>query len=159
MTHHFSCSGREKIKKNIFRSQKGPKRAKKGQKGSFWVKIFKKMKIFQTFFFFDLNDSESKKGQKTMRISDFTEFLSLFVSVRLCIFFGHRSSRCMLVVFILSSNCLHFVFISFIHLHIHSNLNSPCVHISLSYSHTFVQREVIIFDFRCLSVRLSVCPL
>ena len=48
MTHHFSCSGREKIKKNIFRSQKGPKRAKKGHFGS---KFSKKWKIFKKFFF------------------------------------------------------------------------------------------------------------
>ena len=34
MTHHFSCSGREEIEKNIFRSQKGPKRAKKQGGGS-----------------------------------------------------------------------------------------------------------------------------
>ena len=58
-------------------------------KRSFWVKTFKKMKNFQKIIFFDLNNSESKKG---------IEFLSLFVSVRLCIFFGHRSSRCMLIL-------------------------------------------------------------
>merc|ERR1712062_420868 len=56
----FMFRARKKSKK-IFRSQKGPKRAKKGQKGSLWVKIFKKMKVFQIFFLFDLNDSESKK--------------------------------------------------------------------------------------------------
>ena len=48
MTHHFSCLGREKIEQNIFRSQKGPKRAKKGHFGS---KFSKKMKNFQKIFF------------------------------------------------------------------------------------------------------------
>ena len=51
-------------KKNIFRSFWPNWAPNLGQKGSFWVKFFKKMKIFQKIFFFDLNDSESKKGQK-----------------------------------------------------------------------------------------------
>jgi len=63
MTHHFSCSGREKIKKNIFRSQKGPKRAKKGPKRVILGQNFQKTENFSNFFFFNLNDSESKKGQ------------------------------------------------------------------------------------------------
>ena len=50
-----------------------------------------------------------------MRILDFIEFLSLFVSVRLCIFFGHRSSRCMLILsFILSLSFFLSFFLSFI---------------------------------------------
>ena len=64
MTHHFSCPGREKSKK-IFLGpfdQIGPQiRAKNGHFGS---KFSKKMKNFQKYFFFDLNNSESKKGQK-----------------------------------------------------------------------------------------------
>ena len=96
MTHHFS--EREKNqKKNLGPfDQIGPQIwAKKGHFGSKVSKIF------------DLNDSESKKGQKNhekifslLNWSDtysflakknenlnFIEFLSLFVSVRLCIFF------------------------------------------------------------------------
>ena len=73
MTHHFSCSGREKIEKNILGPKKGPrkvqKRSKKGQKGPKRVILgqnFQKNESFSKNFFFDLNDSESKKGQKTM---------------------------------------------------------------------------------------------
>ena len=53
-----------RITKKIFLVKFGFLGRNLGQKGSFWVKIFKKMKNFQKFFFFDLNDSESKKGQK-----------------------------------------------------------------------------------------------
>ena len=53
-----------RITKKIFLVKFGFLGRNLGQKGSFWVKIFKKMKNFQKIFFFDLNDSESKKGQK-----------------------------------------------------------------------------------------------
>ena len=93
MTHHFSCSGREKNQKNILgpkKVQKGPKRAKKGHFGS---KFSKKWKIFKNFFFrfewFWVEKRPKKRwkiflltklvrhfvifGQK-MRILDFKEF-------------------------------------------------------------------------------------
>ena len=53
-----------RITKKIFLVKFGFLGRNLGQKGSFWVKFLKKMKNFQKFFFFDLNDSESKKGQK-----------------------------------------------------------------------------------------------
>ena len=60
MTHHFSCSRREKIKKKNLGpfDQIGPQ---------IWVILgqnFQKNEKFSKIFFFDLNNSESKKGQK-----------------------------------------------------------------------------------------------
>ena len=62
MTHHFSCSGREKNQKNIL----GPKKVQKGPKRVILGQNFQKNENFSKIFFFNLNDSESKKGQKTM---------------------------------------------------------------------------------------------
>ena len=131
MTHHFSCSGREKIKKMFLGpfDQIGPQIwAKKGHFGS---KFSKKWKIFKNFFFqfewFWVEKRPKKRWKiffltklvwhlsflaKKMRILDFIEFLSLFVSVRLCIFFGHRSSRCMLILYFILSSYLSFFFLS-----------------------------------------------
>ena len=67
MTHHFSCSGREKIEKNIFRSFWPNWAPNLGQKGSFWVKIFKKMKIFQKIFFSIWMILSRKKAKKRMK--------------------------------------------------------------------------------------------
>ena len=102
-----------KKSKKYFRSQKGPKRAKKGHFGS----IFQKNESFSKFFFFDLNDSDSKKGQKNDE--NFFSLLNRSDSVRLCIFFGHRSSKCMLILSFILSSYLSFylsIFLSFLSL-------------------------------------------
>ena len=72
MTHHFSCSGREKIKKNIFRSQKGPKRAKKGHFGS---KFSKKWKFFKIFFFSIWMILSRKKAKKRWKFFFLTKLV------------------------------------------------------------------------------------
>ena len=75
MTHHFSCSGREKIEKNIFRSFWPNWAPNLGQKGSFWVKIFKKMKIFQKFFFSIWMILSRKKAKKRWKFFFLTKLV------------------------------------------------------------------------------------
>ena len=81
MTHHFSCSGCEKIKKNIFRPFWPNWAPNLGQKGSFWVKIFKKMKIFQKFFFrfeWFWVEKRPKKGWKIFFLTKLVWHLVIF---------------------------------------------------------------------------------
>ena len=59
MTHHFSCSGHEKIKK-------GPKRAKRAKKGHFGSKFWKKKKIKKKNISIWMILSQ-KKAKKTMK--------------------------------------------------------------------------------------------
>ena len=124
-----------------------------GQKGSFWVKFFKKMKKFQNFFF-SIWMILSRKKAKKMRILDSIEFLSLFVSVRLCIFFGHRSSKMYAYSFFYSFFLSFFLsiylsfFLSFFPYHYHPLfLFVFFLSFFLSCSHSFFRYFLTIFIF------------